>query len=48
MTPWKEFSQIEKELKQNKNKKIIVIDPHRILHIKKNKNIKYLTLGKQN
>ena len=48
MTPWKEFSQIGKEIENKKNKRILIIDPHRILNLKKNNKIKYLTLGRQN
>ena len=48
MTPWPEFNKIDKILKAQKNRKIILIDPHRIMDFKvaKNKYIKYFTLGR--
>ena len=48
MTPWEEFKKVGKILKKNK-KKIILIDPYRIINISivKNKYIKYFTLGKK-
>ncbi len=47
MTPWPEFSKINKIAKNKK--KIILIDPHRIANSKliKNKNITYFTIGKK-
>ena len=47
MTPWNEFKQIGKILNEQK-KKIVLIDPYRIIDIKliKNKNVKYFTIGK--
>ena len=49
MTPWPEFNKIDKILKTKKNRKVILIDPHRIIDFKKvkNKYIKYFTLGKK-
>ena len=48
MTPWPEFNKIDKILKAQKNRKIILVDPHRIMDFKvaKNKYIKYFTLGR--
>ena len=48
MTPWDEFKKVGKILKKNK-KKIILIDPYRIINISivKNKYIKYFTIGKK-
>ena len=48
MTPWPEFNKIDKILKTQKNRKIILVDPYRIMDFKevKNKYIKYFTLGK--
>lgn len=48
MTPWPEFKKINNILKIRKNKKIILIDPFRIVKMNKIKhsNIKYFTLGK--
>jgi len=48
MTPWPEFKKVEKMLKKNRNTKITIIDPYRIINLEENKNkyIKYLTLGK--
>ena len=47
MTPWNEFKQIVKILNKQK-KKIVLIDPYRIIDINliKNKNVKYFTIGK--
>ena len=47
MTPWPEFSKINKITKNKK--KIILIDPHRIVNSKltKNKNITYFTIGRK-
>ena len=48
MTPWNEFKKIGKILNKIK-RKIILIDPYRIININmiKNKHIKYFTLGKK-
>ena len=48
MTPWPEFKKVEKMLTKNRNTKITIIDPYRIINLEENKNkyIKYLTLGK--
>jgi len=47
MTPWNEFKKIGKILNKQK-KKIVLIDPYRIIDINliKNKNVKYFTIGK--
>ena len=48
MTPWPEFKKIHSFFKLNKNQKIILIDPHRIINnekIKRNR-FKYFTIGK--
>ena len=48
MTPWPEFKKIHSFFKLNKNQKIILIDPHRIIDnekIKRNR-FKYFTIGK--
>ena len=48
MTPWPEFRKINKILKIQKKRKIILIDPYRMIDLKiiKNKYIKYFTIGK--
>ena len=48
MTPWSEFYKIDKILKTQRNRKIILIDPYRVIDFKviKKKNIKYFTIGK--
>ena len=48
MTPWPEFRKINKILKIQKKRKIILIDPFRMIDLKiiKNKYIKYFTIGK--
>ena len=48
MTPWPEFKKITNILKSKKSKKILLIDPFRIIKLNKIKNskIKYFTLGK--
>jgi hypothetical protein len=48
MTPWAEFYKISKILKTQKNRKIILIDPYRVVNFKKiqRKNFKYFTIGK--
>ena len=48
MTPWPEFNKVDKILKAQKNRKLILVDPYRIINFKevKNKYIKYFTLGK--
>jgi len=47
MTPWAEFSKVNNILKNNK-KKIILIDPYRIINhsIASLSTIKYFTIGK--
>jgi len=48
MTPWKEFYKINKILNAQKNRKIVLIDPYRVVNFKKiqKKNFKYFTIGK--
>ena len=48
MTPWPEFRKINKILKIQKKRKIILIDPHRMIDLKiiKNKYFRYFTIGK--
>ena len=48
MTPWAQFEKINKILKTTKKRKIILIDPYRVVDPKiiKNKNFKYFTIGK--
>ena len=47
MTPWNEFYKVEKEIKFKKERKIILIDPYRIVdsRIGKKKHLKYFTIG---
>ena len=48
MTPWNHFKKINNILKIKRNKKIIIIDPYRLIdfNIIQNKYIKYFTIGK--
>ena len=48
MTPWPEFKKIYSFFQLNKNQKIILIDPHRIINNEKIKRsrFKYFTIGK--
>lgn len=47
MTPWKEFKKVNKILNLIKNKKVVLIDPYRIIDLsRKKKNFKYFTIGK--
>ena len=48
MTRWHEFNNIGKILQSQKNKKVILIDPYRLIDSEKikNKNFKYFTIGK--
>ena len=48
MTPWPEFRKINKILKIQKKRKIILIDPYRMIDLKiiKNKYFRYFTIGK--
>ena len=48
MTPWPEFNKIDKILRAQKNRKIILIDPYRKINFKiiKNKYVKYFSIGK--
>jgi len=48
MTPWKEFREISKILKNFKNKNFFLIDPYRLLNLNftKQENLKYFTIGK--
>ena len=48
MTPWFEFHNIKNILRAQKSRKIILIDPYRIIDFEKikNKYFKYFTIGK--
>ena len=48
MTPWPEFGNIKNILRKQKSRKIILIDPYRIIDFEKikNKHFKYFTIGK--
>ena len=48
MTPWNEYGNINRIL-EKKSKKILLIDPYRIVNFTsiKNKYIKYFTIGKK-
>ena len=48
MTPWPEFGNIKNILRKQKSRKIILIDPYRIIDFEaiKNKYFKYFTIGK--
>jgi len=47
MTPWKEFKKVNKILNLKKNKKVVLIDPYRIIDLsRKKKNFRYFTIGK--